>query len=46
MMSFGWIAAPAATAAASPPSPALPHEGGEGASGFVINVAASEVAHA
>jgi hypothetical protein len=30
------------TAAASPPSPALPHKGGEGASGFAMDVAASE----
>lgn len=35
----------AVTAAASPRSPALPHEGGEGALGFVVKVAASEFAH-
>jgi len=35
-----------ASAAASPPSPTLPHEGGEGAVGFVMKVAASEFAHA
>jgi error-prone DNA polymerase len=33
----------AVTAAASPPSPALPHQGGEGAAGLVRGVAASEL---
>ena len=36
----------AVTAAARPPSPALPHKGREGALGFVMNVAAYEAERA